>query len=119
MAKLNSNARLKPEDLREMTGTDFEDPILNRFINMAHNHIENRYSVPSNLKTDAEELLAAHFLSMRDRTAKSYSLDGESVEFTGDFDKGLDSTPWGQMFKDTIGESDDTQQVTSDVSNEL
>ena len=55
-------------------------------------------TVPAATLTDIERWLAAHFVDVaRQRQGKSEAIDGSSQSIGGQYGKGLDFTPYGQM----------------------
>jgi hypothetical protein len=84
-----------------LDNTNLDDSVLRSFINTA-NSLVTTYLGDSGLGetilTEIEKWWAAHLVSTtRERTAKSEKVGDVSVEYTGEFGKDLESSPYGQM----------------------
>ena len=102
MAVLNPDALVDPDDVKEIIDTNLTDARINAFINMA-------VAMTSILSGELDAcggddtlesiqlLLAAHFLTLYERTAKSESIGGQwSVTWAIKEGPGLESSLYGQ-----------------------
>jgi len=93
------------DEVREIISTDLTDAQINAFINMAYN-VTRLISGDlgscggSNMECDIMKLLAAHFITLREGSAKSESVGGEwSITYRGSDGLGLDASLYGQNAK--------------------
>lgn len=103
MARLNANAVVDAEDVKEIIDTSLSDNAVNNFINMAY---VGTIQLAGNLSAcggttalkEIQRLLAAHFLTMYERQPKSESIAGEaSVTWMGKEGEGLKASLYGQQ----------------------
>lgn len=102
MAELNTDARVTPQEVKEIIATALTDPVLNACINTAHAIIDANLTAmgsASALLTEIELWLSAHFVAIREPKAKQKSVAGEySVTYEkGDPGTGFSATTWGQQ----------------------
>lgn len=75
---------------------------LTPFINAAHEVVDGLLSgegYSSDLLTEIERWLAAHFLAIRDPRPKTEKTDGAATTYYGRDGLNLDATPYGQQAK--------------------
>lgn len=103
MATLNSNACTDADEVRDIIDTDLEDSQINAFINMAYfltRVIAGKLTDcgGSDAECEIQKLLAAHFITIRERQTKNESIGGEwSVGYMGQDGLGLDASLYGQQ----------------------
>ena len=102
-------ARIIADDVKAVLETSLGNEEILIYINTANNlvttHLGDSGLGATSLK-DIERYLAAHLIATtRERMSKAAKLGDASVTYLGEFGKGLDSTPYGQMVKtlDTTG----------------
>lgn len=100
MATLSTSALIDADALCEIIETDLTDARLHNFINMAVALTSQISSAVTSCGGDLEQiqlLLAAHFLTMYERTTKSESIGGEwTVSYAMQDGPGLQSSLYGQ-----------------------
>ena len=96
---------LDADSVREIISTDLTDAQINHAINTAYN-ITRLVSGAlakcggSSMECTIMELLAAHFITLREGSAKSESVGGEwSITYRGSDGLGLDASLYGQNAK--------------------
>ena len=105
MATLNANACTDADEIREIIETDLTTAQINAFINTAYVTTlalvgELDACGGSTMLCEIQKLLAAHFITLRQRQTKSESIGGEwSVSFTTPEGLGLDASLYGQQAK--------------------
>lgn len=102
MARLNVDAVVDAEDVREIIGTDLEDSEINNFINMAY-----VITLPlagelgdcggDDALAEIQKLLAAHFMTVRERQPESERIAEASVTWMGKAGEGLTASLYGQQ----------------------
>jgi len=98
-------ASLDADSIREIIETDLTDAQINAFINIAYNVtrlISGKLGScgGSSMECTIMELLAAHFITLREGSAKSESVGGEwSISYRGSDGLGLDASLYGQNAK--------------------
>lgn len=103
MAELHASALIDAGDVQEIVDTDLSDERINNFINMAYLRTISLSGKLGACGGDTalqyiQLLLAAHYLSLYERTTKSESIGGEwSVTYAFQEGEGLKSTPFGQQ----------------------
>jgi len=87
--------------VKTIIDTDLEDLKVEEFINTSNVLINSQLSgttLGEDLLTEIEKWYAAHLIaSSRERMASKEGAGGASIEYVGTYDKGLDSTPYGQQ----------------------
>jgi len=96
---------LDADSVREIIETDLTDAQINAFVNIAYN-VTRLISGSlgscggSSMECTIMELLAAHFITLREGSAKSESVGGEwSITYRGSDGLGLDASLYGQNAK--------------------
>lgn len=102
MARLNVNAVVGAEDVKEIIDTSLSDNAINNFINMAYvRTIQLAGELGNCGGTDAlaeiQKLLAAHFMTVYERQPKSEKIAEASVTWMGKEGEGLKSSLYGQQ----------------------
>ncbi len=101
MAERDPNARVMPEQVRDIISTTLTDNQVNAMINTAHRIVE-QHLAPKNVDADLleqiEMWLAAHFVCIREPRKESVKADEVSVKYqVGKAGSGLESTMYGQQ----------------------
>ena len=104
MATLSSSALITADGLKEIIDSDLTDSRLNNFINMAVIVMAPLTAASlsgcggSDALTQIQLLLAAHFLTLYERTTKSESIGGEwSVTYAIQDGPGFNASLYGQQ----------------------
>jgi hypothetical protein len=103
VATLNTSACIDADDVKEIIDTDLDDGAINFFINLAYRATRRLSGAlgecgGSDAECDIQRLLAAHFITMRERQVKSQSVGGEwSVTYFGKDGLGLEASLYGQQ----------------------
>ena len=103
MATLNANACTDADEIREIIDTDLTEAQINAFLNMAYTTtlalVGNLGACGgSTMLCEIQKLLAAHFITLRERQTKSESIGGEwSVSYTAPESAGLGASLYGQQ----------------------
>lgn len=109
MATLDPDARVEPDEVKEIIETDLTDSLINAFINSAHYFIQENLlnkGLSANILTQIELWLSAHFLAIRDQRVESESIAGEwQAKYQGKTGMGFEATTYGQqaLMLDTTG----------------
>lgn len=95
-----SAVRVSADDLKKIFDTELTDEQLYSFINTAHQLVESTLlstSLGSDMLTEIELWLSAHFASIRDQRPSEESIGQEyRVKYQGQTGQGLQSTTYGQ-----------------------
>lgn len=126
MADLASTARVRGDEVKEIFDTDLTGTQLNIFINSAHRLVNSLLStdLTTDLLTEIELWLAAHFAAIRDPRVQQESVAGEwSATYQGKTGEGLRATTYGQqaIALDTtgkLGQLDSTREAGLEVFSE-
>lgn len=102
MARLNDDAVVDAEDVKEIIGTDLDDGAINNFINMAYVATlplagELGDCGGDDALAEIQKLLAAHFMTVRERQPKSEKIAEASVSWMGKDGEGLKASLYGQQ----------------------
>jgi len=105
MATLNPLACTDADEIREIIETDLTTAQINAFINMAYlttlalsGKLDDCGG--ADMLCEIQKLLAAHFITLRQRQTKSESIGGEwNVAYTAPEGLGLDASLYGQQAK--------------------
>lgn len=103
MATVHAGAVIDADDLLEILDSDLTEARLNNFINMAYIMTLRLAGKLADCGGDdalreIQNLLAAHYASLYERTTKSESIGGEwSVTYAFEEGVGLMATPFGQQ----------------------
>lgn len=96
--------RVTDQEVKEIFDTTIDT---SPFIIVANKIVDNKLSDLFNEETlkEIERWLAAHFVNARDPRAVSETIGSTSINYSGTFGLGLDSSSYGQMVKmlDTSG----------------
>lgn len=113
-------ARTSTSDVKDLTGTTLDDPIVSNFVDDANVYVDEHLTdegLSSAILEKIEKYLAAHFLSMLDRRTSEEDVGDTSFTFEGDSGMGLKATTYGQqaIAYDTTG----TLQKLSEGQNNV
>jgi hypothetical protein len=109
MATLDPDARVEPDEVKEIIDTSLTDSQINAFINSAHYLIQANLlnkGLSANILTQIELWLSAHFLAIRDQRVESEGVAGEwQARYQGKTGMGFSATTYGQqaLLLDTTG----------------
>lgn len=109
MATLDPDARVDAGGVKEIIETSLADTLINAFINTAHHLVQEdllNKGLSSDLLTEIELWLAAHFLAIRDKRVEKESVGNEwSATYQGKTKMGFEATTYGQqaLMLDTTG----------------
>ncbi len=109
MAKVNPDARVVVNQVKDIIDTGLTDGQIRAFINTSHNFVVDLLTgegLTEATLTEIELYLSAHLLSLREQQAESESIGSEyTVKYQGKTDKGFEATMYGQtaMSLDTTG----------------
>ena len=103
-------ARTNPTSVKTVLGSDLDDPIVDSYIQVANALVTEKLGSSDLGATRLEMIerwLSAHLIAItRERFAIRETIGEASVQYAGEFGRGLDSTSYGQMVMilDTTGE---------------
>ncbi len=101
MAKIDKDARVTVNDVKDIIETSMVDDQLRAFINTAHRMVVDLLTgegLAENTLTEIERYLTAHLLTLRDPRPQREKIGLEySVTYQGKSEMGLQATQYGQM----------------------
>lgn len=100
MAVLDATARVTVAQVQEIISTKLLPETINAAINTAHHLVDAKLAssgLGTDLLTDIELWLSAHFVAIRDPRSKSESIGDYSTTYQGNTDMGLNATTYGQQ----------------------
>lgn len=101
MATRDPNARVTPEQVMDIISTSLTEGQINAMINTAHLVVEQTLAdqgLDSDLLTQIELWLSAHYVCMRDPQKESVKVDEVQVKYhRGRAGTGLDGSTYGQQ----------------------
>lgn len=109
MAALDPEARVSPDEVKEIIETDLAGDELNVFINTAHYLVQENLlnkGLSANILTQIELWLSAHYLAIRDQRVEEEWVGGEwKAKYQGKTAMGFEATTYGQqaLMLDTSG----------------
>lgn len=100
MATIDPDARVDPNDVRDIFDTDLDDGHLNAFINGAHRIVEDQLASSGLGQTTLDQIelyVSAHLATLWDQRAASESIGSEyTVSYQGQTGMHFEATFYGQ-----------------------
>lgn len=94
--------RVTADEVKEIIDTELSDTRINSFVIASHNTIESNLlnkGLEEDLLKEIERWLSAHYITAFERQAIEEEAGPVSQKFANVFDKGLDSSTYGQTVK--------------------
>ncbi len=100
MAVLDADARVTVAQVQEIISTKLLPETINAAINTAHHLVDAKLvssGLGTDLLTDIELWLSAHFVAIRDPRAESERIGDYTANYQGKTDMGLNASTYGQQ----------------------
>lgn len=94
-------ARVTATEVKEIINTSLTDAAVLPYITSANIYVTNRLgttTLSADILKEIELWFTAHMIAItRERVAKTEEAGGAKIEYVGEYGKGLQATPYGQM----------------------